>query len=51
MGCNLQDVVVKWDQQCMKDEEAGKGGLGIELSKSDATVRKASAAARPARFC
>jgi len=34
----------------MEDEEAGKGRVGIEVSKPDATVRKASAAVRPSRF-
>jgi len=34
-----------------KDEQAGKRGVGNVVSKSDATVRKACAAARPTRFC
>jgi len=51
MGCDLEYFVVKWDQQFTEDEQAGKGGVGIVLSKSDATVRKASAAARPTMFC
>jgi len=47
MGCDLEHFVVKWDQQYMEDEQACTGGVGIVLSKSDATVRKASAATRP----
>jgi len=33
-----------------KDKRADKGGVGNVVSKSDATVRKACAAARPTRF-
>ena len=51
MGCDLEDFVVKWDQQCAEDEQTGKGGVGIVGSKSDATIRKASVAARPTKFC
>ena len=51
MGCDLEGFVVKCDQQCTEDEQPGKDGVGIVVSKSEATVRKASAAARPTRFC
>jgi len=39
--------VVKWDQQCTEEEQSCTGGVGIVVSKSHATVGKASAAARP----
>ena len=47
MGCDREQFVVKWDQQCTQDEAADKGRVGIVVDKSDDTVRKASAAARP----
>jgi len=51
MGCDLEGFVVKCDQQCTEDEQAGNGGVGIVVSKSDASVRNASAATQPTRFC
>jgi len=34
MGCDLEHFVVEWDQQCTEDEQAGKGGMGVVVSKS-----------------
>ena len=48
MGCDLEHFVVELDQQCTEDEQAVKGGVGIVVGKSDAAVRKASAASSAA---
>ena len=34
MGCDLEHVVVKWDQQFTEDEQACTGGVGVVVSKS-----------------
>jgi len=47
MGYDLKHFVVEWDQQYNEDEQAGKGGVGVVVRKSDVTVRKTSAVARP----
>ena len=40
VGYDLEHFVVEWDQQYTDDEQAGTGGVGIVVCKSDATVRR-----------
>jgi len=38
MGCDLEHFVVECDQQCTEIEQAGKGGVGIDVGKSGVTA-------------